>query len=372
MTRFPRRFRRRIRAVVVAISTLAALQPVHAVEPTLFPALGAARASLSIYAATDLAVIEPLIRDFQLTAPEVAVEVRDYQTNDLFAQALRDCAGKRATGDVLISSSVDQLVKLANDGCARAHQSPHTAALPEWRRWRDEVFGFTFEPAVMAYNPSLTPAHEAPRTRVELIELLRAKPERYEGRIASYDIERAGIGYLFAFNDARNNAIYGRLIEGFGRAKLRALPTTSEIVSAIASGEILIGYNLLGSYVQAAIRRHGAPVAIIVPSDYTLVLSRGVMISAATTNSSVAAQFLDYLLSTRGQRIAREASLIFDAGDAVDANAASFPSVFRPITIGPELLVVQDRAKRERFLSEWRRSTAGGFRFGAAVNRATR
>jgi iron(III) transport system substrate-binding protein len=29
----------------------------------------------------------------------------------------------------------------------------------------------------------------------------------------------------------------------------------------------------------------------------------------------------------------------------------------RPITIGPELLAVQDRAKRERLLSEWRRST---------------
>jgi iron(III) transport system substrate-binding protein len=31
--------------------------------------------------------------------------------------------------------------------------------------------------------------------------------------------------------------------------------------------------------------------------------------------------------------------------------------LLRPITIGPELLAVQDRAKRERFLSEWRRST---------------
>jgi iron(III) transport system substrate-binding protein len=30
--------------------------------------------------------------------------------------------------------------------------------------------------------------------------------------------------------------------------------------------------------------------------------------------------------------------------------------LLRPITIGPELLAVQDRAKRQRLLGEWRRS----------------
>jgi len=33
-------------------------------------------------------------------------------------------------------------------------------------------------------------------------------------------------------------------------------------------------------------------------------------------------------------------------------------SLFRPITISVELLAVQDRAKRERFLTEWGRSLA--------------
>ena len=33
-------------------------------------------------------------------------------------------------------------------------------------------------------------------------------------------------------------------------------------------------------------------------------------------------------------------------------------SLFRPISISVELLAVQDRAKRERFLTEWGRSLA--------------
>ena len=51
-------------------------------------------------------------------------------------------------GDVVLSSGVDQLVKLANDGCARSIRSSEAQTVPRWANWRDEVFGFTFEPVV--------------------------------------------------------------------------------------------------------------------------------------------------------------------------------------------------------------------------------
>src|SRR4051812_4484262 len=95
--------------------------------------------------------------------------------------------------DVIISSSVDQLVKLVNDGCATPHRSRETAAVPDWAKWRDEVFGFTFEPALIVYNRDLVPSHQVPRTRVQLVELLRSRPELYAGKVVTYDVTQSGI-----------------------------------------------------------------------------------------------------------------------------------------------------------------------------------
>src|SRR4051812_14067230 len=42
---------------------------------------------------------------------------------------------------------------------------------------------------------------QVPRTRVELVELLRSRPELYAGKVVTYDVTQSGIGYLFAFSD---------------------------------------------------------------------------------------------------------------------------------------------------------------------------
>jgi iron(III) transport system substrate-binding protein len=305
--------------------------------------------------------MEPLIRDFQVLAPNVTIEYSEYVTNHLFNLVSTECNAKQGTMDLVLSSSVDHLVKLVNDGCALGYRSRMTHQLPAWTRWRDEVFGFTFEPAVIVFNRDLVPPEDVPRTRVELINLLRSKPEQYNGKIGSYDISQTGIGYLFASYDARGTAIFGRLLEAFGRADLVASCCTTDLLADLSSGRLAIGYNLIGSYAVGAVRR-GAHLGIVIPRDYTVALSRAAFIPRTSNNTVTAFRFLDYLLSERGQKKSQEASFFFSF-DGVLPEEVDGPvwlassGLLRPITIGPELLAVQDRAKRERFLSEWRRST---------------
>ena len=125
-----------------------------------------------------------------------------WNSNDLYRSAVTDCHGNGPVADLLISSSVDQQVKLVNDGCAQPYRSPATAALPNNANWRDELFGVTSEPVVMVYNRTLVPAGEAPASRFDLLDLLRREGQRYSGRVATYDIEASGVGYLFAFLDS--------------------------------------------------------------------------------------------------------------------------------------------------------------------------
>jgi iron(III) transport system substrate-binding protein len=353
----------RIKAALVAVWVLIGMRigPITAAEKTVFPAPSGEQMTLSVHGATDLAAMEPLIRDCQEVSPNVTVEYNEYLTNDLFSKATTECNATHGTMDLVLSSSVDHLVKLVNDGCAVSYRSPITLQLPPWTRWRDEVFGFTFEPAVIVYNRDLVPPEDVRRTRAELIDLLRTKPEKYNGKVGSYDISQTGVGYLFASYDAHGTTTFGRLLEAFGRAGLVASCCTTDLVSDLTSGRLAIGYNLIGSYAVGAVRR-GAHLAIVIPRDYTVVLSRAVFIPRLSRNPVNAFRFLDYLLSERGQRKSREASFFFSfAGtlpEEVDGPLwLASSGLLRPITIGPELLAVQDRAKRQRFLSEWRRST---------------
>ncbi|OHV89266.1 ABC transporter substrate-binding protein [Mesorhizobium sp. ORS 3428] len=327
-------------------------------ETVFFKSKQAQSAVLTIHAATDLAAMTPLVLDFQKTAPGVSVEFSDYVTNDLFREAELACSKGSGPGDILLSSSVDQLVKLANDGCALRHISTDRTSAPVWANWREEVYGFTFEPAVFVYDSTKVPLQDVPHTHDELADLLRREPEVYRGRIGTYDIAASGVGYLLAFNDARQApTIYGRLLESFSRAQAVKRCCNAEVLGELAAGNIRIAYNILGSYAYAAYLKN-PKLRIVVPRDYALILSRGVMIPTTTANRELAARFLDYLLSERGQRVAREQAFFFSEKaplpDGVDGPEALMESgVGRPIRIGPALLAAQDQILRERFITDW-------------------
>ncbi|WP_029352374.1 ABC transporter substrate-binding protein [Bosea sp. 117] len=353
--------RRVTRPGLLAALAILAAGAAQAQVTTDFPSRGAEQEVLSIHAATDLAAMRPLILDFQEANPGLRVAFVEYVTNDLYAAASEACRSGRVIGDILLSSSVDQLVRLANDGCAHNVDPPNAAALPRWAKWRGDVFGFTFEPVVFVYNRKLVPPDAVPKTHLELADRLRLEPETYRGRVGTYDIRLSGIGYLLAFNDAlQTTTTYGRLLEGLGRAAVVVRCCTSEILDEVEAGRVLIGYNMLASYAYARMRA-GADIGIVMPADYTLVLSRGAMIPNGAPHLSAATRFLDYLLSPRGQTTAREKAFFFGFDgqappDIEGASAIMQTGIGRPIAIGPALLAVQDDQRRGRFLGEWSRS----------------
>ncbi len=355
---------KRLLLVLVMVLLGAGSRVADAQTTVRFPAPGPETESLSIHAATDLYALRPLIADFQTMSPGTAIEVVEYVTNDLFAAAERACAEERPLGDLYLSSSVDQLVKLANDGCARRVTGPNLGRAARSANWRDEVFGFTYEPIVMVYNRERVPEGDVPRTHLELAELLRRESERYRGKVGTYDVRISGIGYLLAFNDARQTTTtYGRLLESLGRSQVVVRCCTAEILDEVVAGRLLIGYNLLGSYAYERVRR-GEPLGIVLPSDYTLVLSRGAMVPRLSTRPIVAARFLDYLLSERGQAVGSAESFFFGPDrttpPGVEGPEIATSGIARRIVVGPTLLAVQDSARRRRFLDDWTKSMIDG------------
>lgn len=313
------------------------------------PATGAAE-RLRLRSTTDIAVLRPAIEAFVAHHPGLAVDYEQWSSNGLYEVARADCAAGRAGADAAFSSAVDQLVELVDLGCAEAYRSPLTAALPDTRRWRDEIWGVTREPAVIIYNSRLVPPEDVPADRFALLDLMRRADHRYDGRIASYDIARSGLGYLFAFADSLEATTFGALLEGFGRSQAVATCCSAEIIDAVARGDYLIAYNVLGSYVED---RHLPDVATVWPQDYTLFLSRGYMIPRGAAGAANAGALLDFLLSAEGQGILARSGLVAQSDLA---EAARHDSAERPIRIGPALLVARDAQKAAAMLRRWRES----------------
>ncbi|WP_306152430.1 ABC transporter substrate-binding protein [Roseovarius sp. MMSF_3281] len=341
-------------ALVMMLAGAAMAQPLPEAVESYGPADAERR--LLVRGTTDIARFEAVMQIFTSRPDAARIDYEQWASNDLFQVTLSDCQKGMQAADMVISSAVDLQFKLANDGCARAHRSAATEGLPQVANWREEVFGITRELAVIVYNKRLIDSAEVPLSRFDLIDLLRPDDSRFRGRVATYDIEASGLGYLFAFADAQQATTFGSLIEAFGRSGAVATCCSDEIIDGVADGTYLIAYNVLGSYALARAAQNPDIVAVA-PEDYTLVLARAALIPRHAAEPELAGAFLDFLLSEAGQSALTSSHLIVSTDDGGPASLRlpeSAETSLRPIALTPSLLVGLDQHKRRDFIALWR------------------
>ena len=346
---------------MVAILALAAMlwlppSPGEAATTTYPARDGSSDVVLTIVGTTDTPLFVYFIDAFQALRPDVGIVYDEWDSLPLYDGFLDGSLG--ITPDLLISSASDLQLKLANDGHALAYDSPYLPGLPAWARWRNEVFGFTFEPAVIIYNPAEITAAEVPRTHLTLAELLETQTERFRGKIATYDIALSGVGYLLAAQDQTISSTFWRLASAFGRVNAQFSGSSPAILNGVAEGTLALGYNVLGSYAFAR-KAEGAPIEIVVPDDYVLVLTRSMLIPRTAPHADLARAFVDFALSPAGQAVAAGPTAlgaVVPNGNGEwtsEAIAARGRGVIQPIPLGPGLLVALDTLRRQRFLDTW-------------------
>lgn len=322
-----------------------------------FAAPAGAAASLLIHGTADIAAMGPVIEGFQKEHPDIEVQYRVYETLPLYQEAA-GAPNDKSVADLLISSAMDLQVKLANDGHVQ-RAAIATRGLPNWAVWRDEIFGFTVEPAVIVYNKDRLDRDEVPRSHQDLIRLLERSPERFRRKIATYDIGVSGVGYLFATTESTLSANFWRLAHALGVAKVRLFCCTQDMLDSLGRGDTLIAYDVLGSYALRQVQRH-PNLAIVLPEDYVTVVSRTIVIPRRAEHPALARTFVDYVLSEAGQAVVADGFGLSIAGVGTDREqlktryVAEKPGLLNFPTLGLPALAYLDLVKREQFVRTWR------------------
>lgn len=335
---------RRILSALGLTLALAAPAPAFEIEDRIRLGAEPAAETLAILSTTDIAAAKPLLQAYLATRPGLAVDYVVASANSIH-QAI---AEEAQPYDLVISSAMDLQMKLANDGLALPQGIDAATGLPHWARWRDLVFGFALEPVVIVAAASAFPPDDLPRTRRDLIERLRDAPDRFRGRIGTYDPAASGAGYLFATQDTSFGNTFWRLAEVMGRLDTRLYCCSGDMIRDLAEERLLVAYNVVGSYALVS-NASGSGLVIIEPEDFTLLLIRTALVPASARNPDLGGDFLAFLLSPAGQAALRETPGTFPAlGDG-----AALPPSARAIRLDPGLLANLDAVRKGAFLGEW-------------------
>lgn len=324
---------------------------------TRFEAPRAAGLVLTVAGPTDTSAVAPLVRGFQARHPDISVVYRELDSRPLFDAMV---AGRLPDVDVVMSSAADLQLRLANDGFAQSYNAPGAARLPPWAVWRREVFGFTFEPVVIVYNPRRYDAATVPRSREALLRALEAPGNPLRGRVGTYDIAQSSVGHLLAEQDALVSSNFWGLVNAMGRVGVHLSATSGAVLDAVERGELDLGYNVLGSYALAR-QAAGRSIGVVLPRDYVLVLARSVLIARTAPHADLGRAFVDWLLSPAGQEaVARHAALGALVGSssgawAAQAVLARAQGIVQPVAFSPALLVGVDPHRQAHFIRNWHR-----------------
>ncbi|MBC8409868.1 MAG: ABC transporter substrate-binding protein [Rhodobacteraceae bacterium] len=300
--------------------------------------------TIQILSSTDSERFRPVINGFIKRNPELSVHYVTASTAEIYTAIAKE----NTTFDLVISSAMDLQMKLANDGFTKTVTLTGNENVPNWARWRSEVFGFALEPIVLLVSKQDFLDLKLPKTRRDLLALMRNNPDIFINRIGTYDPKISGAGYLFSTQDSRQSDTFWRLAEVMGRLNTKLYCCTSKMIEAVDSGELALAYNVLGSYANAELPSD-SNAQVIALEDYTQILLRTAVVPLASKRPDLGTRFLDYLISAEGQDILDKLAKL----PALNNFEISKLANRKPIRLDSGLLVFLDKLKRSAFLREW-------------------
>lgn len=363
--------RHRVLALFASAGLAVAALPVMAQSiPAGYPAnyadvIAAAKkeAKLTVYTSTDAAQAKGLLDAFKKTYPGIDIDWNDLGTNNAYNRAISEAAAGQVTADLVWTSAMDLQVNLVEKGLTAPITTPEDAAIPAWAKYKAHAFGTSIEPAAIIYNKTLFPADAVPKTRADLIKVLQDRKEALKGKVATFDPEKSGMGFLWSTNDSTQTTTFWDLAKAFGATQGKTYSSSGQMREKVVSGEHTIAFNVIGSYAIDWARKNPA-IGVVFQSDYTASFARVVVMTKGAPHPNAARLFVDFMLSKAGQEAAAASGIpsvrtdVAAGTENIDSLQKMVGGNLKPIPLDGKLIDWLEPKKRSDFLAEWKKSIA--------------
>ncbi|MGH6946587.1 MAG: ABC transporter substrate-binding protein [Kiloniellales bacterium] len=314
--------------------------------------------TVAIYTSTDLSQAQAMIDAFSAKFPEIQVEYNDLGSNGTYNRVISEAAASQVGGDLVWSSAMDLQMKLAADGYFEPYESAEIENLPDWGSYKGLVYGTSIEPVGIIYNKGVLSEDQVPKTRADLISFLQSNKDELAGRIATFDPEKSGTGFLFHTNDATVTEDFWDLAKAFGQVGGKTYSSSGGMKETVVSGENVLAFNVIGSYALDWVKE-SANLGVAFGQDYTAAFSRLVGIAKGAPHPNAARVLVDFMLSQEGQSAMAAQGLPsmrtdVDTGFNLNTINERVGGNMKPIAIDEGLLEYMEPTKRVEFLREWK------------------
>jgi iron(III) transport system substrate-binding protein len=338
--------------------------------PTGYPedyakVISAARSEgvVSIYTSTDGAQAKGLLDAFSKKYPEIKIEYNALGTNGTYNRVISEAAAGQVGADVVWSSAMDLQMMLASDGYTDSYVSPEAKSLPDWAKYKDSLYATTVEPVGMIYNTKALPESEVPKTRADLIKFLTDNKDKLKGKIASFDPEKSGSGFLHHTNDARATTTFWDLAKALGAVGARTYSSSGSMKETVVSGENVLAVNIIGSYALDWVKQ-SPNLGVAFGADYTAAFSRLAAITKKAPHPNAAKLFVDFTLSQEGQNALAAHGLPsvrtdVDKGFNVKTLNDRVGGNLKPIAVDQGLFDYMKPERRVEFFKQWKAALSG-------------
>lgn len=262
---------------------------------------------LTIYSNTDQENWEPVFRDFKKKYSWVTkISANNLDSDEVFQRVLSEQATGSSPADVLVSNAAQAWAEYGQDPSRLlAYDSPELAKLPEFAKLMPNVYAMALDPMTIAYNTALV--QEKPTGLASLAEIVAKDPAKFRDKITTRDV-----GGAFGFTVS--NAYAGanpKSWESLEKLLPLARPETSSGTQTekILAGEYLVGFFISGAPAYPVVANSGGLFEVSFLDDGTVVLPRGIGITPKAPHANTAKLFLDFVLSSEGQRAIAEGGL---------------------------------------------------------------
>lgn len=253
---------------------------------------------------------------------------------------------------------MDLQMTLVQEGYATEYASPEAGHLPAWANYKNTLFGTTVEPVGVIYNTKALSEDKLPKTYADMITFLKDNKTELQGKVATFDPEKSGSGFLHHSNDARNRPDFWDLAKAMGEDGAKIYSSSGGMKETVVSGENVIAINIIGSYALDWVKE-SPNLGVHFATDYTPAFSRLALITKDAPHANAAKLFVDFMLSAEGQSLLAEGGLPsvredVTAGLNIKTLNERVGGGLKPIAVDEGVLEYMEPTKRVQFLNDWK------------------